>query len=165
MKFSVLAAYCAFAAMLMASIQACSKAQPDKIHCGFDTYFDMSIGGKDFRARIALSDAEKARGLMGVRQMGKDDGMIFVYETPQKMAFWMKNTPIELDLAYLDSDGKIRQISSLYPYSLDAVESASDDILYCIEMNRGWFAKNNIGAGGVLNLDKLKSAIEKRKRQ
>ena len=163
MKFAFRAALAMVVVMCASLFQACSDSPSKKNTVGFDTYFYMEIGGKPFRARLAMSDSEKARGLMGVKSLGENDGMIFVYDAPQKMSFWMKNTLIGLDLAYLDSDGKILEIKRLYPRSLDPVESASDKIYYCIEMNSGWFAKNGIKAGDRLNLDALGKAVEKRR--
>ena len=76
------------------------------------------------------------------------------------MSFWMKNTFIPLDLAFINADGKILEIKSLWPHSLDAVTSYSDEVLYCIEMNAGWFAKHAIKAQDKIDLRLLKNAIK-----
>ena len=117
----------------------------------FDTEFEMSVGGKPFKAEIALSDAEKAKGLMFRESLAENGGMIFVYDTPQ------------LDLALFTADGTLVEVKKLYPNNLDPVKSARGDILYCLEMNAGWFSKNSIFPPAKLDMAKLKSAIDARK--
>lgn len=147
-----------FAALLFA---ACAEKSADKT-AAFADYFDMKIADTAFTAQIAVSEAEKARGLMYRQSLGENRAMVFVYFAPQKMSFWMKNTSIPLDLAFFDANGVLLEVKPLYPHNLDSVQSASDNVLYCIEANSGFFAKHGIKSGDVLDLGLLKNAIKKR---
>ena len=57
---------------------------------------------------------------------------------------WMKDTSIPLSLAYLDENFSIREIYNLEPFSLESQCSKSNKIKYALEMNQGWFKKNNV---------------------
>ena len=85
---------------------------------GLEERIEVVIGGESFRIEVARSDELKRQGLMNRRSIGDREGMIFVYETDQHLAFWMKNTTIPLTLAYLSKDGRIMQIEELKPLSL-----------------------------------------------
>lgn len=128
----------------------------------FDAYFDMSIDGVPFKAQVAISDTEKMRGLMFRESLAENCGMVFVYQNPIKASFWMKNTLIPLDLAFFDKDGVLTEVKKLYPQNLDSVSSARADILYCIEMNSGWFERNKISSSAKLDMKKLVDAINAR---
>ena len=59
----------------------------------------------------------------------------------------MKNTKVPLSCAYIDREGKILEIYDMEPLSLEPIPSESDQIQFVLEMNQGWFEKNNIKAG------------------
>ncbi len=124
-----------------------------------DDYFDMKISTSTFKARLAVEDSEKAKGLMHIKSLDENCGMFFVYTSAQKMSFWMKDTYIPLDLAFFDKDLKLREIKKLYPLNLDSVQSSSSEILYALEMNAGWFEKNKISIGTYLDKKLFENAL------
>jgi uncharacterized membrane protein (UPF0127 family) len=81
--------------------------------------------------------------------------MLFVFESDQKMAFWMKNTSIPLSLAYLGSDGTIFQIIDLAPFSEDP-QLSQRSVRYAVEVPQGWFAKVGIGTGDRFDIPKFR---------
>lgn len=150
---------CAYACALL--LCACQADKPKPADA--DAFFDMSVGGVAFRAQLAVSDAEKMRGLMFRDSLGENDGMVFVYETPSRASFWMKNTKIPLDIGFFDKNGVLTEVKKLYPHNLDSVGSSRADILYCIEMKQGWFGKNGVAATDRLDMRKLEAALKARK--
>lgn len=104
---------------------------------------------------IAKTEEEKMFGFMEREKIPDGTGMIFVYEHDEKMSFWMKNTPHPLSIAYIDSTGKIRELHDMKPFCLDPVTSK----VYCryaLEVPQGWFAKNNIKPGDMLDVSVIK---------
>ncbi|MCB2087353.1 MAG: DUF192 domain-containing protein [Sphingomonadaceae bacterium] len=86
----------------------------------------VTSGGKrhKFRVEVAASDAEQGRGLMFRTELGPDEGMIFPRKVPTMASFWMKNTPLPLDIIFIGPDGRIINIAArTTPYSLDLVNS------------------------------------------
>jgi hypothetical protein len=112
---------------------------------------EIDINDKKLTIEIAKSTQELRTGLMNRSFLGENEGMLFVFDKPIKATFWMKNTSIPLDLAYLNSEKVILEIHNLNPYSLRLIESSSDQIFYALEVNKDWFLKNGIKIG-----DKLK---------
>lgn len=152
-------AFCAI--FIVFGLFACNKPQ-ESGQKSASTY-DISIGKAVLNAKIMITPQERARGLMFVKSIPENFGMIFVAERPEKASFWMKNTEIPLDLGFFDSNGFLTEVKSLYPFNLDSVQSSRSDILYCVETNAGWFKKNNIKAGDSLDIDALRAAISRRK--
>ncbi|HRP70532.1 MAG TPA: DUF192 domain-containing protein [Turneriella sp.] len=104
---------------------------------------------------VARSEKDKERGLMFRKFLGKNRGMIFVYEEPHEMRFWMQNTVLPLSIAFIHSNLFISSLHDMKPMSLDIVASEVPT-LYAIEANQGWFKTNTILPGNRLTIYKKK---------
>jgi uncharacterized membrane protein (UPF0127 family) len=89
------------------------------------------------------------------RSLGENEGMLFIYDSPRMLSFWMKNTRIPLSVAFLDGSGKIVQIEHMRPYDSITRHSSSRPVQYALEMNRGWFERNGVGVGDVVGIPRL----------
>jgi hypothetical protein len=69
-------------------------------------------GEHHFTVQIAATPEQQEHGLMFVRSLGGDEGMIFPYDPPQNVSFWMKNTLIPLDMVFIRADGTIARITT-----------------------------------------------------
>ena len=77
-----------------------------------------------FRAELADTKELQARGLMHRTELGPDDAMLFPSEQPTARSFWMKNTPISLDIIFIGLDGRISNIAAMAePYSEEQIYS------------------------------------------
>jgi len=123
--------------LLAALLAGCTKGPPT---------IPVQIGGVEFRIEVARSEQEKERGLMHRRTLGERRGMIFVYEADEHLSFWMKNTTLPLDLAFLSRDGQILQVEALKPLSLKPVSSARA-ARYALELPAGSLARLGVGPG------------------
>lgn len=99
---------------------------------------------------IADTDDKRSQGLMFRERLASDSGMLFKFPQKMKLSFWMKNTPIPLDIAFLDDDLRISEIMEMAPYSTMATRS-SGNYRYALEVNSGWFDKNGVGIGSRIN--------------
>jgi uncharacterized membrane protein (UPF0127 family) len=100
-----------------------------------------------FKVWIADNNARRERGLMFVRQLDADAGMLFVYDSPQSISMWMKNTKIPLDMLFVAANGKVmRVVENTQPESLKTIDSGSD-VIGVVELNAGTAAKLHIKAG------------------
>lgn len=123
-----------------------------------DNRIKLHLNGHAIRAEVARTPAERAKGLMNRRNMGKNDGMLFVFEQPQVVSMWMKNTLIPLSVAFIDEQGRIINIAEMLPETLDSHSSLAL-AKYALEMNAGWFDKHNILAGK--SVDGIEAALIK----
>src|SRR4029453_11794856 len=96
----------------------------------------MKIGSETFTLEIANPDASGEHGLMERDLMPADHGMIFVFDEPKELSFWMKNTRIPLDILYLDEHGKVVSIHQMRPYDRTGIPS-DQPAKYAIELNVG----------------------------
>ena len=104
-------------------------------------------GSVRFNVEIARDDEERARDLMFVDSMGRYKGMLFVYDAPSTVAFWMKNTLIPLDMVFLDQHGVVRHIhENAVPGSLETIP-VGDNILVVLEVNGGLISKLGLVLG------------------
>lgn len=104
------------------------------------------------KAEIASTFEERKNGFMFRQEIPDGTGMLFVFEEEQILDFWMKNTPHPLSIAYIDKNGKIRDILDMTPFSLANVTS-STKVLYALEVPQGWYNSVNIKIGDKLKLD------------
>lgn len=105
------------------------------------------------KVEIAYSHASQSKGLSYRRSLCNNCGMLFAYRHPMKLSFWMKNTYIPLDIAFLDKDMKIKEIIyNLQPLSTEITRSASR-MSYALEMPSGYFESNKISIGDRLIIE------------
>ncbi|MBR1721496.1 MAG: DUF192 domain-containing protein [Treponema sp.] len=104
------------------------------------------------KAEIASTFEERKNGFMFRQTIPDGTGMLFIFEEEQVLDFWMKNTPHPLSIAYIDKNGRIRDILDMTPYSLDNV-SSSTKVLYALEVPQGWYEKVGIKVGDRLKLN------------
>ncbi len=127
-----------------------------------DTWLPLSVGDKAIEAQLAMTPREQQQGLMRRESMGENQGMLFVFPRPKQQSFWMENTPLPLDIAYISPDGVIREIYRMQPYDTSSIVSHSRDIQLVLEMNQNWFPKNGVQVGDKLDMEKVKAAIRQR---
>lgn len=119
----------------------------------------MEIGNKKFVIELALHDDQHAIGLMYRDSMPADHGMIFVFPDEQQRSFWMKNTRIPLDIAYLDKTGKVVSIKQMKPFDLTGVDSEKP-AKYAIEFNVNVASQAGLKVGDMVKLPDLSPATK-----
>jgi uncharacterized protein len=97
-----------------------------------------TAGGKahDFIVELAITPQEQERGLMERASLGDNRGMIFPFAFPQTASFWMKNTPLPLDLLFVRTDGTIAAILPGQPEDLHPI-SAGEPVSAVLEIRQG----------------------------
>lgn len=91
-----------------------------------------------FNVRIADSEKEREQGLMFVKNLDNDEGMLFVFEKNEEHCFWMKNTLIPLDLIWVDDNLKVSDITENFmPCKNITCENICKKSKYVIEINSG----------------------------
>lgn len=128
-----------------------------------DDYLPLEVGGVSIEVQVALTNAEKAKGLMHRESLPADSGMLFVFDRPQSLAFYMRDTLIPLDIGYFDTEGVLKEIYQMYPRDETSIISRGRDMLYALEMNQGWYSQNDVKVGARINPEKLEAALERRR--
>ncbi len=162
--FSRLSLTVAFATVTLALLTACGGDEAKKTAppMTVQDFFPIKIGARTVQMQIAALPAEQQQGLMFRKAMGRDEGMIFVFTSPQQMGFWMRNTTLPLDIGYIDPTGELKEIYPMYPLDERSVSSRSRNIQFCLEMNQGWFKANGVKPGDKLDLKALAEALKAR---
>ncbi len=101
---------------------------------------------------IAQDDMTRTRGLMYRNNMPEDQGMLFIFPYPQKLSFWMKNTYLPLDIAFIDQLGIITDIHQMAPLDTIPRYSSSVPTLYALEVNQGFFAQHSVHVGDTVRM-------------
>ena len=144
---------CAFVCAY-ALLSACSLGQPQQTLPKAEIVVDTAGGPHTFIVEIAADAASRSRGLMERTTLAPDAGMLFDYHRPQPVAFWMKNTPLPLDMIFIRGDGTIALIvSNATPYSKTPIPSM-EPVRAVLEINGGRAAALGIDRG-----DKVRGAI------
>lgn len=108
------------------------------------------FGTAGFTVEVADDAAARARGLMFRESMPSGAGMLFIYERPQTVAFWMENTLLPLDMVFLDDTGTVRKVhADARPLDRTPIPGG-DGILAVLEINGGLAARIGIAEGAQL---------------
>jgi uncharacterized membrane protein (UPF0127 family) len=111
-----------------------------------------SEGPVDVTVEVALTREEQEHGLMWRDRLAPNHGMLFVFRAQVMRTFWMKNTPLPLDIVYIDRGGRIVSIAErTTPYSLASIPSGKP-AKYVLEVNGGFCAQHGIRPGAKVEL-------------
>jgi len=106
----------------------------------------VKVGSHPLKVEVAADDPQREQGLMYRKSLGREEGMLFIFDEPAYHAMWMKNTLIPLSVAFIDRNGVILNILDMEPQTLDS-HMAAGPAVYAIETNKGWFEDKKIKAG------------------
>ena len=108
--------------------------------------------GPILRLDIVATEAARQQGLMGVSQLPDAYGMLFVFGDTEQPAFWMKDTPIPLEVVFMSKLGQIKAITTMEPFS-ETIHSAPEPLPYALEVPQGWMAMHGVKVGDTCQLD------------
>lgn len=94
---------------------------------------DITIGDKKYKVEIADTPKKQEKGLMGRESLPEDQGMLFIYDEPQDLSYWMKNTFISLDIIFIDDDMEVVSVKQGQPMSEEPI--TENDVQYVLEVN------------------------------
>ena len=107
----------------------------------------IKIHNKEYKVKEATSSEDKAKGLQGVDNLPEDEGMLFYFDPPQDVQFWMKDVSIPLDIVFIDDDEEVIKVQEGIPNDETFIEAP--DVAYVLEVN----ANSRIQVGDELELD------------
>lgn len=107
----------------------------------------IEIGDRTYNVKIAELEEDKIKGLQGRKSLAEDEGMLFVYDEPQTVGFWMKDTDIPLDIIFIDEDLEVISIYQGNPN--DDTIAEEDNVLLVLEVNQG----SGISEGDELDIE------------
>ena len=123
----------------------------------FDTFIDLNYKSGEFlRLFIADDPIEKESGLMGIKKLDPNYGMIFVFDPPEKIKFWMKNTLIPLDIIFIKNDNIIEILQNVLPCTLDECPlfGPKEKVDFVIEVKSGRSKELGFEVGNKIYLKK-----------
>lgn len=116
-----------------------------------DTIIDVIINGNVITAELAMTEEEKAIGLMNRQNLDTNSGMLFVYQNEADRGFWMKDTFIPLDIVFIDEDRKVVSISAnTKPNQTDEIYYSDKKSMYVLELNAGKAEELDIKPGNAI---------------
>jgi uncharacterized membrane protein (UPF0127 family) len=152
----LIAAACALLAGCQAQPGGAAPAAAERA-VGVPLTIQTAGGVRRFMVEVARTEQEQAQGLMYRTALPQDGGMIFPMEPPRPATFWMKNTPLPLDMIFIRADGTIARIAAeTVPYSLDMVESG-EPVAAVLEIAGGAAAAAGIEEGNRVSWPKAPS--------
>ena len=106
-----------------------------------------TISGNKVTLKVAANDDTKAKGLMGSDEPGESNGMIFVYEAPAILDFWMKNVEYDLDILFFDENSDLVDHMTMSAYQGESdneleIYKPKVPAMYAVELRAGWFEDN-----------------------
>ena len=146
-------------AILWGAIMSCKETQTIDFNIHGVEKFEIQVGRKKLLLELAITPQKREKGLMFRDALQSGEGMIFVFESPQPMRFWMKNTRIPLDIGYFSPEGRLKELHHGKPFDLSGMPSSSNSLQFVIELNAGDYKKLGIRMGDKIDLPALAKAI------
>lgn len=115
--------------------------------------------GAKLQVEVANSFESRAQGLKGRTSLSTNQGMLFIFDVPQRLSFWMKSTYVPLSIGYFDENKTLKEI---YPMKAQNMMERTENLqsypskckcLYALEVNQGWFKKNNVKVGDRIQIE------------
>jgi len=126
------------------------EASSEKCTIGLTSEYGQKI---HLNAEIADTSEKREKGLMFRKVLNESEGMLFVFEKEKKLNFWMKNTFIPLDIAYVDKNGIINEIYHMKPLDVSLTYNSIKPAMFALEVNVNWFSRHNIKIGSKIELN------------
>ena len=121
---------------------------------------EVKINDITVKTEIAYTNDARHMGLMYRKQMYENHGMLFVFKEDRLLSFWMKNTVMPLSIAYIKENGRIVNILKMKPNDIDSSYVSKDRVRFALEMPQGWFVKNDIKEGDLVDLKEVKNWLK-----
>lgn len=134
----------ALGALLLGAGAASAACAPDNVEVR------GAFGVARFTIELADDPASRSRGLMNRESMPSGAGMLFVYETPQRAAFWMRNTLIPLDMIFADVTGTVTKVHENAVPLDETVIDGGAGVQFVLEINGGLAGAMGIAPGAEL---------------
>lgn len=148
MNLAQRAGYFSLLPLLLTALVGCtSQSGPN---CWFES---GGKRGQSFKTEVVNDDQSRQRGLMYRREMGRREGMLFIYPKSERHSHWMRNTYISLDMLFLSSELKVVGIVPEVPVLNDLPRGVDVDSQYVLELVAGEAAVLGIKTGDVLQCD------------
>jgi len=144
-----LLAVLAFASVCGASAQIITESLPAALAGLPRSAVQLETAGGPYVVQVWVADNDVSRqqGLMFIKQLPVDQGMLFLFNRPQFAAFWMKNTYVSLDIVFIAPDGVVANIAhNTEPMSLAPIESVAP-VTGVLELVAGTAARIGLAAG------------------
>jgi uncharacterized protein len=110
----------------------------------------VTIDDHKIDCEVADTDSARLKGLMHRQELQQGKGMLFVFPWQDAQSFWMRDTHIPLDIAFIDARGKILNIASGEPRSETPIKSVSP-AMYVLEVPKGWFSLRRLEPGSIVS--------------
>ena len=115
----------------------------------------IKIGNQEFNVEIADTPETREKGLMDIKELPKDQGMLFVWDEPQARDMWMKDTLIPLDIVFINEDFEVTSVQQGQPN--DETLLSQDNTQYVVELNQN----SGVTVGDTLDLDPSEDVVMK----
>jgi uncharacterized protein len=134
------------AACLLPLPDLSAAAEPARV-APSPSFKKIIVGKTPLRVEVASTPEKQERGLMFRQSLPEEEGMLFIFKEPQELNFWMRNTLIPLDIAFIGADGVILNIHQAKPLDESIQYRSAGAAKYVIETNQGWFSRHGIRPG------------------
>lgn len=108
---------------------------------------NIEIGKQRYKVEVACTEEDRIKGLQGRESLDEDKGMLFVFDEPDTIDFWMQDTDIPLDIIFIDEDFEVISVYKGQPH--DETIAEEDDVQFVLEVNQG----SGIKEGDELDID------------
>jgi uncharacterized membrane protein (UPF0127 family) len=126
---------------------ACSHSTEARKRGEPEVVLQTRAGELHVKVEVARNDPERQRGLMYRQKLEPGRGMIFLFERPEKLKFWMKNTYIPLDMVFISADKRVVYVEeNAEPLTLQT-RGPDEDTQFVLEVPGGWARAHGVERG------------------
>lgn len=157
MRASLLLSLLVLVALPAVAAQSAAGFQPQQLR-GFERReitIERRDGRDSFHVWLALTPAQQQQGLMWIRELPRDAGMLFMHAAPRPMDMWMKNTYVPLDMLFFDADGRISHIHRNATPRSESIISSGGMVAGVLELLAGEADRRGIRIGDRITLPRL----------